>query len=100
MSRSINNLSISEWTLDNERMCLLKLGKHPGHYKTHRPAEKGMNAFLFIQEVSGLKVCRLSHSLSSARTDVSKGQTAVPCEHRCDAQQTGDTRTVDKTLTS
>ena len=49
------------------------------------PAEKAMKASLLINLPSlsrkwdGLKVCGLSHSLSSYRTEVSRGNTIVPC---------------------
>lgn len=55
----------------------------------HIPAEKGMNAFRVtnfpssFKKCAGLNVCGVSHSPSSARTDVSKGRTAVPCKHKC-----------------
>lgn len=49
------------------------------------PAEKGMKASLLTnwpflsRKCEGLKVCGLSHSLSSYRTEVRRGNTIVPC---------------------
>ena len=49
------------------------------------PAEKGIKASLLTnfplssRKWAGLKVWGLSHSLSSCRTDVSRGITLVPC---------------------
>lgn len=95
MSGSQDHFPTVERTLDIKKKILYvcQLEKTWGQLlfsegtRVHLPAEKGMNAFLdtnfpcSFRKCPGLNVCGLSHSLSSARTDVSKGKTVVPCKH-------------------